>query len=71
MWRDDPGSPVDDPANRPPRQPLRRPAGRSRLRRLRRKRQVPTAAGPWAGKTAFEIPIPSGLAWLYARGPLE
>ena len=32
-------------------------AGRCRLRTLPRKPQVPYAAGPWAGKTAFEIPI--------------
>ena len=32
-------------------------AGRCLLRTLRRKPQVPYAAGPWAGKTAFEIPI--------------
>ena len=32
-------------------------AGRCLLRTLPRKPQVPYAAGPWAGKTAFEIPI--------------
>ena len=32
-------------------------AGRCLLRLLPRKPQVPYAAGPWAGKTAFEIPI--------------
>ena len=32
-------------------------AGRCLLRPLPRKPQVPYAAGPWTGKTAFEIPI--------------
>ena len=32
-------------------------AGRCLLRTLPRKPQVPYAAGPWAGKTAFETPI--------------
>ena len=32
-------------------------AGRCLLRTLPRKPQVPYAAGPWVGKTAFEIPI--------------
>ena len=32
-------------------------AGRCLLRPLPRKPKVPYAAGPWAGKTAFEIPI--------------
>ena len=32
-------------------------ADRCLLRTLPRKPQVPYAAGPWAGKTAFEIPI--------------
>ena len=32
-------------------------AGRCLLRTLPRMPQVPYAAGPWAGKTAFEIPI--------------